>query len=366
MRVCNRCVMNDSADKTITFDENGYCNYCTKALLEIDSITYFPNERGQEKLQVTLAQIKADGKGKQYDCVMGLSGGLDSSYLAYLGYKWGLRVLAVHIDDGFDTEISKENICKLTKTCGIDMQTIYPDPTQFNALTKAYMKAGVPNLAIPQDNVLFAFLYDIIRKYKIKYFLSGGNFALECILQNGNSHNALDTVNIRAIYKKFGSEPIDKLKFISSYRKYYDMKVSGLKTFRLLNYIDYNKDRAFQALNDFCGFEYYGGKHQENILTAFVQLYWLPNKFRVDKRTSHLSSMIVSGQITREDALKELSKPMYEENIMREYIKIIKSRLCISDEEFKDIMSAPTHSHSEYKTDKIEPILRKIIGEHVC
>lgn len=361
MQICNRCIMSDQSDPTITFDEQGYCNYCTSALAGINTTTYFPNEAGRVKLDAMLRKIKADGKGKKYDCIMGISGGLDSSYLAYLGYTWGLRVLAVHIDDGFDTTISKENIRKLVEKCEFDYKTITPDATQFNSLTKAYMKAGVPDLAIPQDNVLFAFLYDEVRKNDIKYFLSGGNFALECILQHGNAHNALDVVNIKSIYRKYGSEPIDKLKFISSYRKYYDMRVTHLTTLRPLNYIDYNRDRAFKELYDFCGFEYYGRKHLENILTTFVQLYWLPKKFGVDKRTSHLSSMIVSGQMTREEALKELEEPMYDEAIMLEYINIIKEKLEISDEEFQLLMDAPTHQHKDYRTEKLAPIIHKIL-----
>lgn len=361
MQICNRCVMSNESDLTITFDEQGICNYCTSALKEINTTTYFPGDAGKEKLNMMLRRIKADGKGKKYDCIMGISGGLDSSYLAYLGYMWGLRVLAVHVDDGFDTEISKSNIRKLMEKCGFEYKVIAPNSIQYNALTKAYMKAGVPNLAIPQDNILFAFLYDEVRKNKIKYFLSGGNFALECILQQGNTYNAMDVINIKDIHKKFGREPIDKLKFISSYRKYYDMKVTHLSTLRPLNYIDYNRDRAFKELHDFCGFEYYGRKHLENILTAFVQLYWLPKKFGVDKRTSHLSSMIVSGQMTRDEALKELEEPMYDEAIMLEYINIIKEKLEISDEEFQLLMDAPTHQHKDYRTEKLAPIIHKIL-----
>lgn len=358
---CNRCIMDNSADNRISFDSNGYCNYCNQALSEINTTTYFPGEEGKKKLAEMLSKIKEDGKGKDYDCVMGISGGLDSSYLAYLGYKWGLRILAFHIDDGFDTEISKENIKKLVEKTCINLVTIRPDEVQYNALIKAYMKAGVPNLAVPQDNILFAHLYKEIRKNKLKYFLSGGNFALECILQQGNSHSAMDVTNIKAIHRKFGTEPINKLKFISSYRKYYDMKVAGLQILRPLNYVTYNREKAFAELKEFCGFEYYGRKHLENKLTAFIQLYWLPKKFGVDKRTSHLSSMIVSGQMTREEALIEISEPMYDEKMMSEYIDFIKERMKISDEEFSQLMAAPTHQHTEYKVDKWNKVLRKWI-----
>ena len=361
MRVCKRCVMNDSSDPTITFDENGYCNYCTDALAQINTTTYFPGAEGTVKLDSMLREIKESGKNKEFDCVMGISGGLDSSYLAYLGHKWGLRILAVHIDDGFDTEISKSNINKLVKASGVKLLTICPDAVQFNALTKAYMKSGVPNLAVPQDNVLFAFLYDAVRKYKIKYFLSGGNFALECILQRGNSYDAMDVVNIKDIHRRFGEQPIDKLRFITKYRRFfYDKLVIGIHELRPLNYLDYNRKRAFEELYNFCGFEYYGRKHLENILTAFVQLYWLPKKFGVDKRTSHLSSMIISGQISRTEALEELAQPLYDENLMEHYIDIIKDTLNISNDEFNCIMSAPTHQHTDYKIDRLYLCLRYI------
>lgn len=358
---CTRCIMDNSSDSTIVFDENGYCNYCTDALMEIGTSTYFPGEEGQNRLKELLAKLKREGQDKDYDCLMGISGGLDSSYLAYLGYKWGLRILAVHIDDGYDTDISKENIAKLCKAANITLKTIVPNQKQYDALTKAYMLAGVPNLAVPQDNILFAFLYDTVRDSGVKYFLSGGNFALECILQHGNTYQAMDTVNIRDINRKFGTEKLDKLRFISSYRKYWYQITGKAITIRPLNYIDYNRDRAFEELNDFCGFEYYGRKHLENKLTAFIQLYWLPQKFGVDKRTSHLSSMIVSGQMTRDYALKELSEPMYDPSLMKEYIDTIKGRLMLSDIEFENIMKSPIHQHEEYKTDKLSKIIRAVL-----
>ena len=360
-RRCTRCIMDTVADPNITFDAEGRCNYCTAAVAQINTTTYFPNEEGQRRLNAMLERIKAEGKGKPYDCIMGISGGLDSSYLTYLGHKWGLRILAFHVDDGYDTEISKENIRKLCEAAEIDLRMIAPDQVQYDALTRAYMEAGVPNLAVPQDNILFACIYEEIRKLKIPYFLNGGNFALECILQQGNSHSAMDLTNLRDIHRRFGTEPIDKLRFISAYKKYLLRKTGQLKDLRPLNYIDYNRDRAFAELHDFCGFEYYGRKHLENILTAFLQLYWLPKKFGADKRVSHLSSMIVSGQMTREQALKELEEPLYDEQMMHAYIDVIKGRLGLSDMDFQRLMAAPPHQHTDYKTDRIDPILRKFL-----
>ncbi len=344
---CSRCIMDNHSDKTILFDDDGNCNYCTYAYSNIGK-QYLPDNKGKEELERIIKEIKENGKGKKYDCIMGFSGGLDSSYLGYLGYKWGLRTLVVHIDDGFDTDISKSNLAKLIHKTGFDYEVIKPDSKQFNDLTLAYMKAGVPNIAVPQDNVLFAFLYKKMQDYNIKYFLSGGNFSLECILQKGNTYTAFDVENIFAIHNKFGTLPLDKLEFISREQIKENRNRYGMETYRLLNYIDYNKNRAFKELSEFCGFEYYGSKHLENILTAFIQLYWFPVKFDVDKRTSHLSSMIVSGQITRDEALEKLREAPYDKSMMDAYLDMIKNKLEISDDEFKLIMKSETHQHEEY------------------
>lgn len=342
--------MDNSADPTITFDENGYCNYCIDTLKQIGK-TYMPDKNGEKILNQLISDVKNEGKGKKYDCIMGLSGGLDSSYLAYLGHKWGLRVLALHVDDGYDTDISKSNLCKLVDRTGFDYEIITPDAEQFNALTLAYMKAGVPNIAVPQDNILTAFLYKKIKEYKIKYFFSGDNFALECIMQKGNTYKVADKENIFDIHKRFGDKSIDKLIFISTIQKELDKKIAAVKTVTPLNYVDYNRERAFKELKDFCGFEYYGGKHLENILTAFIQLYWFPNKFGVDKRKSHLSSMIVSGQLTRDDALKQLEKPLYSYEEMRIYLEVVAEKLGISINDIELMAKIPGHQHTEYKTE---------------
>lgn len=348
--VCKRCIMDDSSDRTIKFDENGYCDYC-KSALQIKDKIYFPNKEGEKRLEKTIKEIKENSVGKKYDCIMGISGGLDSSYLAYIGWKCGLRVLAIHIDDGYDTDVSKKNVRRLIEKTGFDYEVIIPDEKQFNALTLAFMRAGVPNIAMPQDDILFAFLYGQMKKYDIKYFLSGLNFALECILQRGNTHRYTDIVNIKDINERFGTEKLDKLKFISTKDRIVDKYLKGVKTLTLLDLIDYNRDKAFQELNDFCGFEYYGRKHLENILTGFIQLYWFPKKFGVDKRKSHLSSMIISGQMTREKALEELAEPLYDEKQMNEWINFIACKLGISREEFDNICNQPCHQHEEYKVE---------------
>lgn len=347
---CSRCVMNNSSDNTIKFDKDGICDYCTKAYNQIGEI-YYPDESGKEHLENLLAEVKYNGRNKKYDCIMGISGGLDSSYLAYLGYKWGLKVLLIHVDDGFDSDITKSNLEKLVSKVGFDYIVIKPDKTQYAALIKAYMRASVPNIAIPQDNVLFASIYKYMRKNRINYFLSGGNFALESILQRGNTYKVFDLVNMKDINRKFGSMSISKLTVMSTLHQTYDKMVLKIQTPRPLNYIEYNSERAYKELDEFCGYQYYGGKHLENILTSFIQLFWFPKKFGVDKRTSHLSSMIVSGQMTREDALSKLSKPLYDEKLMRDYINIVKEKLVMADSEFDEIMDLLPKQHNEYKVE---------------
>ena len=359
--------MTNKGDPTITFDKNGYCSYCSDALNRMKE-SYFPNAEGKKRLECLLNEIKEKGKNSKYDCIMGISGGIDSSYLLYLGSKWNLRILAIHINDGFDTEISKSNIKKLIEKTQCDYVEVVPDPEQYANINKAYLKAGVPNIAIPQDNILFAELHAQMKKYKIHYFLTGANFSLESILQKGNTYDAYDVVQIKDIFKKYGSGKIDKLTFMSTAAREKDKIVLKYKTVAPLDLVDYKRDNAFEELKDFCGYEYYGRKHLENIFTAFVQLYWLPRKFNVDKRTSHLSSMIISGQMTRDEALQEMSQPIYDEDMMNEYISIIKENTNISDDEFKAIMNAPPRSHEDFKkeTDSLSYKLIRIAWRTLC
>lgn len=360
IRRCARCIMDDSSDSTISFDRDGICNYCTDALAQAGMI-YFPNTEGKRKIEQLVTRLKDVNRNKKYDCIMGISGGLDSSYLAYLGYKWGLRILAAHIDDGFDTQISKDNIKKLCDACEITLVRVQPHAQQFYALTKAFMRAGVPNLAIPQDNILLAELHKLARQTGIRQFLSGGNYALECVLQQGNTYTSTDVVNTRDINKKFGSEPIDKLAFISDIQIQIDRYFYKIESIRPLNYLDYNRAGALKELKDFCDFQYYGRKHLENTLTAFIQLYWFYHKFGVDKRTSHLSSMIVSGQMTREEALTEFEKPIYEKGEMEDIIRMVLEKLDMTREELDKIMREPVHQHTDYKVSRLPNLLRTFV-----
>lgn len=343
--------MDDSADPNITFDNEGFCNYCSSAL-DLKPKTFFPNQEGKSKLAAMIDMLKDEGRGKDYDCMMGLSGGLDSSYLAYLGAaKWGLRIIAVHIDDGYDTDISKSNLEGLIDKTGIECITIKPDAEQFNNLTLAYMKAGVPDLAVPQDNILFAALFEFALEHGIKYFLSGSNFSTESILQDGCGWNTYDVVNLLDIHKRFGQKPIDSLHFMSNWEKMKISKVLGMTTLAPLNYVEYTREKAFTELNEYCDFQYYGRKHLENHLTAFLQTCWLPEKFGIDKRKSHLSSLIVSDQMTRDEALEELNEPQYDEESMEAIKRIMADNMGVNVDEIESLILAAPHKHEEYKID---------------
>ena len=353
-QVCNRCVMDNAGDTYITFDENGYCNYCTDAL-EVKELRYFPNAHGKRQLDEIFNKIKLDGKNQKYDCMLGLSGGLDSSYVAYIGHQYGLRMLAVHIDDGFDSPETTKNIYKICDAYSIDLVVEKPNKEQFTDLTRAFIRAGVPNIAIPQDNVLFANLYKYAQENRIRYFLSGHNFALESILQKGNSHDATDKVHIMDIQQKFGEIEYDgTLPLFSIFEKRIKYNLFyKIQTVSPLNYVEYKAVHAFSILNETCGFEYYGDKHCESLLTKFMQRYYLPQKFGVDKRKSHYSSMIISGQMTREEALEKLSEPLYEEKQLEKDLAFILDELSISKIEFNKIMVEKPRQHTQYRTSII-------------
>jgi len=350
-RVCKRCVMDNLGDPSITFDENGFCNYCTVAL-QSKEILYHPNDDGKRQLDDIVSKIKRDGKNQKYDCMLGLSGGLDSSFVAYIGHQYGLRMLAVHIDDGFDTVETTKNIDRICKAYNIDLVVEKPNKEQFTDLTRAFIRAGVPNIAIPQDNVLFANLYKYAQENHIKYFLSGSNFALECILQRGNSHDATDKTHILDIHKRFGEKKLDgTLPLFSMFEKRikYNL-IYKIQTICPLNYVEYNALNAFAILHKTCGFEYYGDKHCESHLTKFMQRYYLPQKFGVDKRKSHYSSMIISGQMTRDEALGKLAEPLYEEQQLQKDLAFILGELSISRKEFDKLMSESPRKHTDYRT----------------
>lgn len=355
MERCHRCVMDNECDSTFRLDENGFCNYCTDTVNRMPA-EYFPNAAGRKMLDEMMSKIKADGKDRKYDCMVGVSGGVDSSYVLYLGHRYGLRMLAVHIDDSLDTDIAIKNIRNICSKTNTELVMVKPpDLNQYKDLIRSFFLARVPNLALPQDNIIASASNDSAKKHNVKYNLSGGNFALECILERRKGVNALDTKHIRAIHKRFGLGNIDTLRFATFFEEYiYSRYFNQTNKVLPLNFIDYNLKRALRELSDFCDYNYYGGKHHESILTRFLQCYYLPVKYNFDKRKSHFSSMIVSGQMTREEALEELSKDPYMNDELKDFdFNFIAGYLDMTRKEFDDLLSLPAKDHQDYPVSVI-------------
>lgn len=341
-QVCTNCIM-DTTDEEITFDEKGVCNHCLKFETVLKK-NWFPNEEGRKKLDSIVEKIKNDGKNKKYDCVIGLSGGVDSSYLAFILKKLypKLRILAIHIDGGWNSELAVHNIENIVKILDIDLYTGVVPWEEMKDLQLAFFKSQLANQDTPQDHAFFATLYDVTNKNDIKYFLSGGNLATESILPTSWGHDANDSTLLKFVHKKFGTIKLSKYKTFSFFkRKIYYPYIKKFKIVRPLDFLPYNKDEAKEVIIKELNWRDYGGKHHESKFTKFFQAYWLPKKFGFDKRKAHLSSLIVSGQMTRVEALKELEQKIYSEKEAKEDMEYISKKLGISLEEFEDIMNQP-------------------------
>ena len=343
-RICTRCLM-DTTDPDIVFDERGMCNHCHDhdRLMKQKVIT---GKAGEAYLLKLVEQMKRAGRGKPYDCLIGVSGGVDSTYVAYLVKKMGLRPLAVHMDNGWDSELAVKNIEETLKRLGIDLHTEVLDWEEFKALQVAFLKASTPDSEIPSDHAIWAVLGNMADKLKVKYIVSGFNVRTETHLPRAWSQGHFDWKYIRSVFKQFGRgrlKTFPHIGFIIYYRR--------LLTHRrvdILNYIDYNKAEAMKILERELGWRYYGGKHYESIYTRFYQGYILPTKFGYDKRRSHLSSLICSGEMSREAALKELDKPTYQPSMQEEDREYVVKKLGLTDEEFETILNAPKKTFWDY------------------
>ncbi|MGI5912561.1 MAG: N-acetyl sugar amidotransferase [Syntrophomonadaceae bacterium] len=353
-QMCNRCVM-DTTDPLIKFDDKGYCNNCSTAINNIEKY-WFRGEEGKVRLSQLFNRLKSENLNNKYDCIIGLSGGIDSSYLAYLASQYELRMLAVHVDAGFNSTIAENNVKNLCKNLNIDLVIEKVDLDEMMDLQRAYFLAGVPNEDIPQDHAFFTTLYSYAEKNRIKYVINGSNLATESILPTAWVYDAYD------IHKKFGSKPLKNYKLMSFYNWYIKYRFfKKLVILKPLNYIDYNKEKAIKILEKEVGWQYYGGKHYESRFTKLFQAHILPVKFGYDKRKAHLSSLIVAGQMTREEAIKELDKPLYDPQELEEDIKYFINKIGITRDKFDKVMSLPPRSHEDFKTNTaILNVLRTI------
>lgn len=346
-RICNRCIM-DTSDPTITFDERGVCNHCRR-YGDVVADYVFHGEDGRRRLDEIVGRIKQEGKGKRYDCIIGLSGGVDSTYVAYLVKKMGLRPLAVHLDNGWNSEAAVRNIENIIRILEIDLHTEVLDWEEFRRLQVAFLRASTPDSEVPTDHAIVATLYRTAIREKVRYIISGSNFVTELMVPVAWSNGHTDWKYISTVNRMFGGR---RLKTYPHY-SFFDLRIrfpvlKGLRDIQILNYVDYNKFDAIETMQRELGWVNYGGKHYESIYTRFYQGYLLPTKFGFDKRRSHLSCLINNGLITREQALAEIQKPPIDETQLRDDRAFVLKKLGLSEEEFEEIMASPPLRFEDY------------------
>jgi N-acetyl sugar amidotransferase len=344
--------MDTISNPEITFDENGICNYVQEyermALMRIP-----PEGEGMKRLEELIKKIKASGKGKDYDCVIGVSGGVDSSYLAYLAKKWGLRPLAIHLDNGWNSELAVDNIERILNKIGVDLYTHVLDWEEFRDIQLSFLKASTPDGEIPTDHAITAILYKMAAKHGIKYIVSGTNVKTEGIMPSPWSDGHLDSTYILGVQKKFGTQKIKTYPFLSVFSYFYFILFKRIKKVSPLDFIDFNKEEAIGFLKSELGWREYGGKHYESIYTRFFQGFILLKKFGIDKRKAHLSTTICSGLVSREDAVEELKKNPYpSEGLLKEDTQYVLKKLGLSETDFQNILTTEPKKYTDYTNNR--------------
>jgi N-acetyl sugar amidotransferase len=348
---CTRCVM-DTSDPDITFDGDGVCSYCRRAEVELLTVRWTPAE-SDRALASVVEEIRKAGVGKEYDSVIGLSGGVDSSYVAYLAHKLGLRPLAVHFDNGWNSELAVENIQRVVEACSFDLHTVVINWREFRDLQRAFLRASVVDIEILTDHAIIAATAAIAREHDLRYLLSGDNRATEHGLPGAWVWDKLDWTNIRAIHSAHGTEPLRTFPHVSMVRfRATEMLGMGVKTVKLLNLTNYRRDEAAATLEREFGWREYGGKHHESAFTKFYQGAILPRKFGIDKRRVHLSDRLRNGEVTRDEALAIVACPPYQPDELRAESDYVRKKLGFDEAEWAAIMSAPPRSHLEYASDR--------------
>ena len=365
--ICVNCVM-DTTDSKITFDEKGICDHCTTYFKDILP-NWHTDERGHKALKEIIVKIKKEGEGKDFDCLMGMSGGIDSSYLLYVMKEiYGLRPLVFHVDAGWNSQIAVNNIERLVDGLGLDLYTEVINWEEIKDLQLAFFKSGVPHIDVPQDHAFFATMYKFVSKHKIKYILTGGNYSTECVRNPIEwMYYQSDSIQLRDIYKKHGTGKLKDYPLTNIFwHKLYLPYVKKIKLIKPLDFVPYNKDEAMQLLVDKFGYQKYPQKHFESRFTRFYESYWLPKKFGYDTRKVQYSSLILTGQMTRDEALERLKYPAYDPETINQDFEYVATKLGISVEELQFYMDSPNKTYKNYKSqDKIYNIgakLMRILG----
>jgi N-acetyl sugar amidotransferase len=347
---CTLSVMDNIADPDIRFDEKGICNYYYE-YKQAEKQYCLKGDVGRAKLVEIAEQLKIAGKGKRYDCLVGLSGGADSTYLALLAKQLGLRPLLVHFDYGWNSELAVQNIENTTKILGFDLYTYVMNWPEFKELQRSYFKASVLDLDVPADHMIFGALFKTANKFNIKYLLSGNNVWTEYTLPKSWNYNKFDLVNLKNIHHTFSQSALTHLPALGVWHYAYYQLIKGVKSVQLLNYIDYDKEKIKNEIASQLTWRDYGGKHHESIFTRFYQGYILPRKFHIDKRKPHLSNLIFASQLTKPEALKELMAPPYREELQVEDKEYVAKKLGFTNKEFEAVLNLPNREHNTFRTD---------------
>lgn len=348
---CTITVMDTIADPTITFDENGVCNYYHQ-YLELERTKVLKGEAGAAKVNEIVQKIKSEGKGKAYDCVTGVSGGVDSTYMTLQARKLGLRPLVVHFDNGWNSEMAVNNIENIISKLGFDLYTLVVDWDEFKDLQRSYIKANVVDIEALTDHAIYGTLFRLANENNVKYVLSGSNIVTEGILPKHWIFNKADGMNIKDIHRNYGTIPLKTYPFFSTKRKRYYFDVKKIQAVSLLDNMHYVKAEVKKTIIEELDWRDYGGKHYESVFTRFYQGYILPVKFGIDKRKAHLSTLIASGQITREQAMEELKQPIYNPEQLKTDREFCLKKLGFTENEFDVYLNAPRVEHNTFKHER--------------
>lgn len=338
----------DETVPDIVFYPEGRCSLC-RTYDEQRTKELYTDAAGAERLERLVADIKAAGKGRPYDVLIGLSGGVDSSYVAYLVVKrFGLRAIAVHLDNGWNTELAVENVERIVKALNIDLSTHVLDWREFRDIQTAFLKSSISNIEIPTDHAIWAVLVKTAAGMGIKYIIGGNNVVTESIMPGSWLYGSKDSRLIRAIHKRFGRVRMKSYPYLRTFDYAYYLLLRGIRWVPILNYVQYNKAEAKQLLMRELGWRDYGGKHYESVFTRFFHAYYLPTKFGYDLRKSYESALVCSGQITRDEALREVAKPPAPaEQLEQDRVYVLK-KLGLSEAEFDTILKAPNKTFADY------------------
>lgn len=360
-RICCRCIM-DTSDPDISFDAQDVCNHCHKFDATAAKRLIPLNQRAA-RLDALVAKIKADGAGKDYDCIIGVSGGVDSTYVAYLTGTLGLRPLAVHFDNGWNSELAVTNIEKTVKALNIDLFTYVVDWPEFRDLQLSFLKASTPDGEVPTDHAIVALLYQKAAKHHIRHVLLGVNFNSESIMPIKWGYGYSDFRYIAAVHRLFGKMRLKTYPHYTLPQLFLYMFVGRIQIVPILDYVDYQKQSAMDKIQSELGWVYYGGKHYESLYTRFFQSYVLPRKFNIDKRRAHYANLILSGQLGRDEALRLMTDPIYPEQGMKQDRIYAVKKLGLTDAEFDAILALAPKTFEDYPNsygliERVKPLFR--------